>query len=85
MRWWDPLCFAVAVFAGGPTLFGEFVVGVATESQVVDSGDRIGGIAIAVMDLAQIARHGAAGEGAPTILGTNASVVHSRNDARSAG
>ena len=29
--WWDPFGLAAAVFAGGPTSFGEFVVGTAAE------------------------------------------------------
>ena len=50
-------------------MVGEFVVGAAAKSQVVDIGDGVGGVAVAVMDLAQIARHAAAGERTPTILG----------------
>src|SRR5277367_2162830 len=67
--WGDPFGVAVVVFAGGPALFGELVVGAAAKSQVVDIGDGVGGVAVAVMDLAQIARHAAAGERTPTILG----------------
>ena len=29
--WWDPFGVAVGVFAGGPALFGEFVVGAAAK------------------------------------------------------
>ena len=36
MRRWDPFGVAVGAFAGGPTLFGEFVVGAAGKGQVVD-------------------------------------------------
>ena len=67
--WWDPFGLAVAVFAGGPALFGEFVVGAAAKSQVVDIGDGVGGVGVAVVGFAEIAGHGAAGEGAATILG----------------
>src|ERR1700761_2293632 len=66
---WDPLCVAPRVFAGDPALVGEFVVGAAAKRQVVDIGDGVGGVAVAVVDFAEIAGHGAAGEGAATILG----------------
>jgi hypothetical protein len=29
VRWWDPFAVAVLVFAGGPALFGDCVVGAA--------------------------------------------------------
>src|ERR1700733_8974197 len=67
--WWDPFGVAVTVFAGGPALFGELVVGAASESQVVDVGDGVGGVAVAVVGFAQVAGHGAAGEGAAAVFG----------------
>jgi hypothetical protein len=72
--WWDPFGLAVGVFAGGPALVGHCVVGVAAEGEGVDVGDGVGGVGVAVVDLAQIARHGAAGEGAATVLGTTVQV-----------
>ena len=50
--WWDPFGVAVGVFAGGPALFGELVVGAAAERHVVDVGDGVGGVAVAVMGFA---------------------------------
>ena len=68
--WWgDPFGVAVGVFVGGPALFGEFVVGATGKAEVVDIGDRVGGVRVVVVDFAEIAGHGAAGEGAATILG----------------
>jgi hypothetical protein len=68
--WWgDPFGLAVAVFAGGPALFGEFVVGAAGQGEVVDIGDRVGGVAVAVVGLAQVARHAAAGKRTTAIPG----------------
>jgi hypothetical protein len=29
VRWWDPLSVASLVFAGGPAVFGDFVLGAA--------------------------------------------------------
>ena len=62
VRWWDPFGVAVRVFAGGPALFGELVVGAAGKGELVDIGDRVGGVGVAVVDFAEIAGHGAAGE-----------------------
>ena len=67
--WWDPFGGTALIFAGCPTLFGECVVGAAGQGEVIDVGDGVGGVGIAVMDLAQIARHAAAGERTPTIFG----------------
>ena len=68
--WWgEPFGLAVGVFAGGPALFGEVMVGAAAEGQLVDICDRVGGVAVAVVDFAQVAGHGAAGEGAAAVFG----------------
>src|ERR1700722_6264986 len=67
--WWDPFGLAVRVFAGGPALFGEFVVGAAGQGEIVDVGDRVGGVGVVVMGFAEVGGHAAAGEGAATILG----------------
>src|ERR1700735_3646819 len=67
--WWDPFGLAVVVFAGGPALVGHCVVGVAGQGEGVDVGDGVGGIRVAVVDLAEVAGHLAVGEGAPPILG----------------
>src|SRR5882762_5498070 len=56
MRRRGPFGLAAMVLAGGPALFGEFVVGAAAKSQVVDVGDRVYGVAVAVVDFAEIAR-----------------------------
>ena len=69
VRRWDPFGVAVGVFAGGPALVGEFVVGAAAKSQLVDIGDGVGGVGVVVVDFAEVAGHGAAGEGAATVLG----------------
>ena len=66
---WEPFGVAVGVFAGGPALFGEWVVGTAGQAEVVDVGDGVGGVGIIVVDLAPVGRHRAAGEGAATISG----------------
>jgi hypothetical protein len=66
-------------------LVGEFVVGATGKAEVVDVGDRVGGVGVAVVDFAEVAGDIAAGKGAVTILGMNASVVHPRHDGRSAG
>ena len=67
--WWDPFGVAVGVFSGGPTLFGELVVGATAKAEVVDVGDGVGGVGVVVVGLAQIAGHGAAGERTPTVFG----------------
>jgi hypothetical protein len=76
MRRWDPLCVAARVFAGGPALVGEFVVGATGKAEVVDVGDRVGGVRVVVVDFAEIAGHGATGKGAATILGADCRVLH---------
>ena len=50
-------------------MVGEFVVGAAGKAEVVDVGDGVGGLGVVVVGFAEIAGHGAAGEGAATILG----------------
>src|ERR1700722_8291476 len=85
MRRWEPFGVAEFVFAGGPALVGEFVVGAAGQGNVVDVGDGVGGVGVVVVGFAEIAGHGAAGEGAATILGKNVEVMHLSQDAGSAG
>jgi hypothetical protein len=58
--WWDPFGVAVCVFAGGPALFGEFVVGAAGQGEVVDVGDGVDGVGVAVVGFAEVSGHGAA-------------------------
>jgi hypothetical protein len=61
--WWgDPFGVAVVVFAGGPALFGEFVVGAAGQGEIVDVGDRVGGVGVVVMGFAEVGGHAAARE-----------------------
>jgi hypothetical protein len=69
MRRWDPLGVAMGIFAGGPALVGEFVVGATGQSEVIDVGDRVGGVRVVVVGFAEIAGHGAAGERAATVFG----------------
>jgi hypothetical protein len=67
--WWDPFGVAVRVFAAGPAVVGELVIRIAGQREVVDIGDRVGGVGVIVVDLAEIAGHGAAGEGAAAVSG----------------
>src|SRR4051794_31001095 len=68
--WWgDPFGLAVGVGAGGPALFGELVIGMADQGEAVDIGDGVFGVGVVVVDLAQVTRDGAAGEGAAAVLG----------------
>src|ERR1700761_9028166 len=69
VRWGDPFGVAVVVFAGGPALLGEIVIGAAAKSQVVDVGDGIGGVGVGVVDFAEVGGHGAAREGAAAVFG----------------
>ena len=69
MRRWDPFGLAVGVFAGGPALFGEWVIGAAGQREGVDVGDRVVAIRVTVVGLAEVAGDGAAGERAATISG----------------
>jgi hypothetical protein len=65
----DPFGVTVAVCAGGPASFGEFVVWTASQDEVVDVG--LGSLSPwrDVVDLAQVAGHVAAGERAATVFG----------------
>ena len=67
--WWDPFGVAMGIFAGGPALFGELVVGVAGQGEVVDVGDGVGGVGVAVVGFAEVGGHGAARERAPAVFG----------------
>src|SRR5947209_235473 len=67
--WWDPFGLAAGVGAGGPALLGELVVGIADQRQAVDVGDRVGGVGVVVVDFAEVAGQGAAGEAAATVPG----------------
>jgi len=69
VRGWDPLGVAVLVFAGGPALFGEWVVGAAAERQVVGVGGVAFGVGRAVMDFGVIARDVASWVRAPAVFG----------------
>ena len=75
MRWWDPFGVAVRVFAGGPALFGEVVVGAAGQGEVVDFGDGVGGVGVAVVGFAEVGGHGAARERAAAVFGMQVTVV----------
>lgn len=79
--WWDPFGLAVAVFAGGPALFGEFVVGAAAKGQVVDVGDRVYGVAVAVVDFAEVAGDVAVGKRTPTVFGVEHNSLRWRGQA----
>src|SRR5271156_7222846 len=81
MRRWDPLGVAVGIFAGGPALFGEFVVGAAGQGEVVDVGDGVGGVGVAVVGLAEVGGHAAAGERASAVFGVQHDSVGGRGDA----
>src|ERR1700735_415624 len=65
----DPFGVALAIFAGGPALFGEFVVGAAGQGEVID----VGGVSFSpradMMDLGEIARDVAVGERAAAVFG----------------
>jgi hypothetical protein len=79
VRWWDP--FGAAVFAlprGPAALFDQAVVRATGQGQLVDVGFSIGGPAIDVVDLAPVARGGAARTGA-------AAVERMQNDALPGG
>jgi hypothetical protein len=69
VRWWKPFGVAVVVFAGGPALFCELVVGSAAEGQVVDIGFPAFSPGRAVVNFGVVAGHVAAREATPTVLG----------------
>ena len=69
VRWWDPFGVGVLVFAGSPALFGHFVVGAAGLGEVVDVGDGVGGVGVAVVGFAEVGGHGAARERAAAVFG----------------
>ena len=67
--WWgDPFGVAVLVFAGGPALFGEWVVAAAAECQIVDVGGVGFGPRGDVVDFGVLARHVAVGNEQPRSL-----------------
>jgi hypothetical protein len=76
VRWWYPFGVAAVVFAGGPALFGDFVIGAAGQRQVVD----IGGVGFRpgrdVVHFRQVAGHCATRRRAATILGVQVTIVH---------
>ena len=76
----DPFGVAMAVFAGGPAVVGEFVVGAAGQGEVVDVGDGVGGVGGAVVGFAEVGGHAAARECAAAVFGTKATVVHPREE-----
>ena len=57
MRWRDPFGVTPGVFAGGPAAVEEFVVGSASQGELVDIGATGGGPLPYMMDLAAIHRH----------------------------
>jgi hypothetical protein len=69
MWWWDPFGDAVSAGAGGPALFGEFVVGAAGQGEVVDVGDVGFGPSGDVVDLGEVAGHVAAWGCAAAVFG----------------
>src|SRR5437588_9440069 len=69
MWWWDPFGVAVVVFAGGPVLFGQWVMTAAGQGEVVDVGGVAVGVGVGVVDFAVIAGHLAVGEGAAAVFG----------------
>ena len=50
-------------------LVGEFMVGAAGQGEVVDVGDGVGGVGVAVVGLAEVGGHGAARERAAAVFG----------------
>jgi hypothetical protein len=49
---------------------------VADEGEAVDVGDGVAGVGVVVVDLAEVARDGAAGEGAAAISGKKVRMMH---------
>ena len=71
---------AVGEFFGGPAVVEQFVVPGAGEGEFVDVSGAAGGPFFDVVHLAQVARGGAAGCGAATVLGVQHNPLIGRRD-----
>ena len=63
--------FGVTIFelAGGPALFGQWVVAAAAKREIVDVGGTASGVARDVVDFGELAGDVAVREGTSTVLG----------------